>query len=504
MAWYDNVSEADLYKQALEGPSEEDLKSARGMGMLSAGLGILSAPRDRNYWPGVFQGLAGGVGAYQGSLKESRAQHKANIEEAIKVKKFNAESEASARLAPLFSSGGEPDYMAIARSAAESGNPQLVMQALQAHERKLIEKKPIAIPKGTKQMYDYQTRQFIPVPEVPGEVDEEKLTPAARHQRELEAQGVDPKTARSLAYGAFKPQTLADGTTVMIDMLTGQPLTPRVRGPATSVAPTQPPGAPVGAEIPARPIDGAGLPPPVAPPVAPPGMPTQQSAAPAPAPSRFANVPLPTAAVPGTVTRGVKPAKELDAAVEHLAGVYGKSGVEDMDSKMSRMLAALEPYIEKDDKGKYKLKPGANVPGLGMTGGWFPQQLLSSEGKDVSGALQGILNQQLYDLSGKAVTKNEMDRFVKQMQTGPFMKDEDAIRALNSVIEQYQGHKTNILSAANPEVLKEYFRRKQEVVGKQEGAFTGIVDKMGYEHTEDGEATGRRFEKRNGVWARTK
>lgn len=55
------------------GPSEDERRSARTMGLLSAGLGMLAAPRN-NQWGGIANAVGGGFAAQQGALQNAQAQ----------------------------------------------------------------------------------------------------------------------------------------------------------------------------------------------------------------------------------------------------------------------------------------------------------------------------------------------------------------------------------------------------------------------------------------------
>lgn len=483
-AGYGNMDQEALIAAALAGPSEEEKKKALAMGALSAGLGILSAPRQRGMnMPAIAQGLGMGVESYTGNLKQSQAERKSSIQEALNVKKLTQEGENAKRYGDHFT-GDEPDYLGLARTAAKAGDLATVKSALSMHaNREQTTTTPLA--PGTANVMSRDRRgnvSFIPVPDN-GKIGKDPLK--EQNRQALIDQGVDADIAAGVAYGSI--HTVVNPVSGAIHIVDYRNLKPRVGGPV--VSPIQ---------APAMDVAGGGTPvasvPGVTPPVASGTPPATPGAAPVqPAGGRY----TPGDAPPGTIAsvRGTKEKKDLDFGVDVLSKAYAKTGIEDFDRIMQELHGALADFTEKDpNTGRLRKKKGVDVPGMGMTSG-LPPALLSDKGAAIAGPLQELQNIRLYDLSGKAVTANEMIRQLRALQTGMFSKDERVINSINRLQDLYEGHKTNILSGANPEVLQEYLSRKANVTNEQRKDFTGLLDEMGYEVNEDGSKTGRRYVK---------
>ena len=110
-----------------------------------------------------------------------------------------------------------------------------------------------------------------------------------------------------------------------------------------------------------------------------------------------------------------------DDAKKHTATIQ-KVGFPSIVAAMKKADAAIEASIAKDN----------DIAGFGATG-MSPQATLSKEGKDVRVAVESLKNQLLKARSGAAVTDQEAKRFLEEVGTNPFMKDEDLVRGLNLI-----------------------------------------------------------------------
>jgi len=485
-----------LYDAALTGPTEEQKKQAMAWGLLHAGAGIIGAPRGQ-FLRYAGPALAGGADIYQGNLKESEKSNKDRLSNALNIKKLQKDEKTAKAYADIFKPGEEPDWLELARVAAQNGDMSTVGNALTAHK---AANTPHFVP--VKSRGYFKGDKYT---ELPGgaDVDEPKESDPLKRARELVAQGVPEDTAIALAYGGIRSKTLPDGSTIQENVLPpGMKLPPRGKmAPAAA-----PPGAP-GVLAPATRVpvyeDDA---PPVAPAV--PGRPPVTPIVP-PAPvgqppvSRFAPSPIPANAVPGTYIPGNKHIVARDKAIEDFGAKYQKTNIEVMDTHMEKLLGALEKYIDVDEQGNWVPKKNANIPGMGATTK-LPMGMLSADGKAIRQALKDIENQKLYDLSGKAVTNSEMQRQMEALANVWFSDDVSQLRGIQNVKKAYDATKAALHASADPEVLELYRNRKIEEQSNIEAPFSGQVDKMGYEIS-DGKKTGRRFkEMEDGTWRRVR
>lgn len=445
----------ELVRQMLGGPNEDDRKYARGMGALAAALSLAGRPSSD-----IGPSLAYGLNAYSGQLASTASQRKTDLQNALAAKKLIKDELRTKDYGQYFKDDGI-DTLGLARQAAMNGDTQTLVQAMSLHANidKNKKKTPTFIPKGAQYTWDPEKGTAVPIEGIVPGGDEEKPTNNERQIKELMAQGYSRYVAEGVVYGTVKTHTDDSGQVHFYDTRgilggagPGGPATVPPSGPATTIATPGTPSAPVGPSSGPAGIPGAGVPP-VGPAVA-------------PQVSRFKPRPAP----PGTLFTipSGRQSQALDKAVTDFSAAYEKTNYPRISQVFSELDRELAPYGVKYDPnanegdGAYVRSPKAkkgDIPGMGATSG-FPSIFLSEAGRKIASPIQELINQKLYDLSGKAVTANEMERQMKALLVTPGVRDEDVLRGIGRLRRLYEGSAGRMRKGVNPEILEEYLKRQ--------------------------------------------
>lgn len=153
---------------------------------------------------------------------------------------------------------------------------------------------------------------------------------------------------------------------------------------------------------------------------------------------------------------------KLDREVESISKRFEKEMLPQREAAMGE----LESFILKqgvllDDPNSYKK---ANIPGMGVGGGWRPDFATPQEAVDFRQNVQSLANQLLKVRSGAAVTDQEYARFLKEVGSGNFSSEANLMTGLRKMKRDIHLQKNNILKSADPEARNEYLKRMGEEI----------------------------------------
>lgn len=141
-----------------------------------------------------------------------------------------------------------------------------------------------------------------------------------------------------------------------------------------------------------------------------------------------------------------------------------------IEGQTSKIPAALKDFVELDSKfkavddvlGKYGTSldtyskdvdlPGVSVPGIGRVE-------IGEEAANLRSAMQNILNQEIKDLSGAAVSNTEMKRIQKGFAQGSFNTEEQMIKAMQDYKKAVATALANAKAGFVPEAVERFQTR---------------------------------------------
>lgn len=141
-----------------------------------------------------------------------------------------------------------------------------------------------------------------------------------------------------------------------------------------------------------------------------------------------------------------------------------------IETQANKIPAALKDFVELDNKfkavddvlGKYGTSldtytknvdlPGVSVPGIGRVE-------IGEEAANLRSAMQNILNQEIKDLSGAAVSNTEMKRIQKGFAQGSFNTEEQMIKAMQDYKKAVATALKNAKAGFVPEAVNRFTER---------------------------------------------
>lgn len=123
--------------------------------------------------------------------------------------------------------------------------------------------------------------------------------------------------------------------------------------------------------------------------------------------------------------------------------VQSQNKINQINQVLARNGTTLESYTPKHNL------PGVSFPGIGRVG-------LGQDYGELQSAIQDLLNQKIYDSSGKAVNTGEMERIQQAFNAGRFNSESQLIDAVRRYKKEIESLQKNMISSYNPDVVSSF------------------------------------------------
>jgi hypothetical protein len=190
---------------------------------------------------------------------------------------------------------------------------------------------------------------------------------------------------------------------------------------------------------------------------------------------QLADAGIPSAGVDLTSRRGREQARsellhrtrpqaraELGQRVERYGTARRQSGVSEARSALQGVVRQLNRHVPGWRAGR------PDIPGIGATA-LAPDFMLTRGGRDVSGAMERLLDTQLREATGAAAPPSEVGTFRRILGVGTLATDRDMIEAIRRAEEILEDRDSELIRTFGEDAAQEWRRRGDSAARQQPG-----------------------------------